>query len=196
LLKPLTKEHASKVALLHIQGISSGFISSLGEKFVTALYEAIAISPYGFGFVHEDHGDIVGFVAFTTGIGGLYKSILKKNLIRFSLLLFVKMFSLRNLKKIAETLLYPNRVKTSDLPNAELLSIAVAESARGRGIAKSLIKKGMKECCERGIERVKVMVADFNKPANELYQKVGFEHKSQIESHGTICNIYIARINR
>ena len=32
------------VARLHIQGIPTGFISSLGQKFVTALYESIAES--------------------------------------------------------------------------------------------------------------------------------------------------------
>jgi hypothetical protein len=38
------KSHSSKIARLHISGNSTGFISSLGLDFVTALYEAIAES--------------------------------------------------------------------------------------------------------------------------------------------------------
>ena len=47
---PLKIEHAHDIAALHIQGINTGFISSLGIDFVTALYEAIAKSTSGFGF--------------------------------------------------------------------------------------------------------------------------------------------------
>ncbi len=42
--KQLQSEHAEQVARLHIEGIRTGFISSLGIDFVTALYEANAKS--------------------------------------------------------------------------------------------------------------------------------------------------------
>ena len=38
----LLPEHAEQVAKLHISGIATGFISSLGTDFVKALYCAIA----------------------------------------------------------------------------------------------------------------------------------------------------------
>jgi hypothetical protein len=38
----LLPEHAEQVAKLHISGIATGFISSLGMDFVKALYCAIA----------------------------------------------------------------------------------------------------------------------------------------------------------
>jgi glycosyltransferase involved in cell wall biosynthesis len=41
-IKPMNRDCALAVAKLHISGISTGFISSLGQEFVTALYEAIA----------------------------------------------------------------------------------------------------------------------------------------------------------
>ena len=50
IIKSLDVSDASQVARLHITGISTGFISSLGLEFVTALYEAIAESEYSFGF--------------------------------------------------------------------------------------------------------------------------------------------------
>ncbi|MHC5163263.1 MAG: hypothetical protein ACYSO4_09160 [Planctomycetota bacterium] len=45
MIQPLEKEHAAQVAQLHMTGIPTGFISSLGKKFVAALYESIAQSP-------------------------------------------------------------------------------------------------------------------------------------------------------
>jgi hypothetical protein len=44
IMPPVKRYGASSVAALHISGISTGFISSLGQEFVTALYEAIAES--------------------------------------------------------------------------------------------------------------------------------------------------------
>jgi len=38
----LSKSDTSYIAQLHIKAIPTGFISSLGQEFVAALYEAIA----------------------------------------------------------------------------------------------------------------------------------------------------------
>ncbi len=38
----LNRSHSRGIAKLHIEGIRTGFISSLGQEFVTALYEAVA----------------------------------------------------------------------------------------------------------------------------------------------------------
>lgn len=189
----LKKEHAEQIADLHISGIPTGFISSLGKDFVTALYEAIAESPYGFGFV-EVVGDekVIGFIAFTTNLKGLYKTICSKHGMRFFFLLASKLFSAKTIKRIIETLFYPSKVEKPDLPKAELLSIAVSETERGKGIAKRLILHGLRQSHKMNIEKVKVLVADFNEAANRLYQKTGFEIVCQTESHGVKSNIYAA----
>jgi len=189
----LSQGHARHVAILHIQGISAGFISSLVLKFVTSLYEAIAQGNSSFGYVAEEDGKVLGFIAFTTNLSKLYKSVLLKKGYRFALLLAGKMFSLKRIKKLFETLFYPSRVKKMDLPCAELLSIVVAEEARGKGLATELVKKGLEACRLRGIEKVKVLVGATNEPANKLYLHCGFELAGQIDNHGVISNIYSAQ---
>lgn len=54
--RPITFFDASVVATLQLSGIGTGFISSLGIDidFVTSLYEAIAKSKCGFGFVAQE----------------------------------------------------------------------------------------------------------------------------------------------
>ena len=191
LTRKIKSEESFQIARLHIDGIPTGFISSLGERFVTVLYEAIADSPYGFGFVAEENGKVLGFVAFTTDINQLYRSIIFQKGIKFTFLLAGKMFSIARIKKIFQTLFYPSRVKSSALPKAELLSIAISPDMRGKGIGRELIAKGFEECRKRGIDKVKVLVAAENEAANKLYQKCGFERVTQMDSHGVLSNIYV-----
>lgn len=191
---PSKAEHAGQVAMLHIEGIRTGFISSLGLDFVTALYEAIAESEHAFGFVctSPDKPDkILGFVAFSSHLGSLYKSVLKKKGLRFTLILAKKMSSFGRIKRVCETLLYPSKTDKMELPEPELLSIAIAPEARRMGIGSMLIDKGLEHCLSLGIEKVKVMVAGTNEPANCLYQKCGFEFIKQVDSHGVPSNLYV-----
>ncbi len=191
-LRPITSIDVSAVAALHVSGISTGFISSLGIDFVTALYEAIAKNKSSFGFVAEENDKVLGFVAFTTNINKLYKSVILKKGWRFALLLAGKMFSLKRIKKVFETLFYPSRIKKMNLPSAELLSIVVADESQRKGLGLQLLQKGLAGCAKRGIDKVKVLVGADNKPANELYQKCGFEFVGQINNHGILSNIYVA----
>jgi len=181
-----------EVAVLHIHGIGTGFISSLGSDFVRALYEGIAISEAGFGFVAKENEETLGFVAFTTDLNKLYRAVILRKGLRFALLLAGKMLSLQRLKRTLETLFYPGRIKKMDLPKAELLSIVVAEEHQGKRVALALMERGFDECSRRRIKKVKVLVGDQNEPANKLYLKCGFELVGQIENHGVLSNIYVA----
>jgi len=189
---PLLPIHARDVAYYHISGISAGFISSLGIEFVTALYEEIAESKVSFGFVAQEGEKILGFVAFTTNLNALYKSIVLKKGLRFAVLVASQMSRWTRIKRLFETLFYPERIKKLGLPSAELLSIAVAKWARGKRLATELTRAGFTECAKRQIEKLKVLVGADNEPANKLYLKCGFELVGQIDNHGVRSNIYIA----
>lgn len=192
--RKIKSEESGQVARLHIEGIDTGFISSLGERFVTVLYEAIVDSPYGFGFVAEEDGKVLGFIAFTMDINKLYRSLIFKKGVKFIFLLAGKMVSLNRIRRVFQTLFYPSRIKAFDLPKAELLSIAVTPEGRGKGVGKELIAKGLEECRKRGIDKVKVLVAAGNEAANKLYEKCGFERVTQIDSHGILSNIYVVTL--
>jgi predicted ATP-grasp superfamily ATP-dependent carboligase/ribosomal protein S18 acetylase RimI-like enzyme len=187
----LLPEHAHEVAKLHVSGIHTGFISSLGIDFVTFLYEAIAESESGFGFVVLKNREIVGFVAFTTNVNMLYKSVIRRNGLKLAFVLVRKMFSLSTIRKVSETLFYPSRVKKMNLPLAELISIVVDSQARAKGLATKLTQIGFAECVNRRIGKIKVLVGADNSPANKLYLRCGFKLVTQIDNHGVMSNIYI-----
>jgi ribosomal protein S18 acetylase RimI-like enzyme len=189
----LRPEQAQQVAELHISGIATGFISSLGINFVRVLYETIAESQSAFGLVAEIKGRIVGFVVFTPNIKKLYKSVICKHGLYFAFLLAGKMFSISRIKKVFETIFYPGRVNNLDVPEAELLSIVVASEERGKGLSSMLTRKGFEQCRQRGIGKIKVLVGAGNKAANALYLKSGFQLAGQMENHGVVSNVYVAR---
>jgi ribosomal-protein-alanine N-acetyltransferase len=57
---------------------------------------------------------------------------------------------------------------------AEILSIAVAESHRGRGLSNNLLLTHLGHLAGRGIRTVFLEVEENNQPARRLYQRAGF----------------------
>ncbi|MCX5633503.1 MAG: N-acetyltransferase [Phycisphaerae bacterium] len=196
MIHSLQSKYAGKCAVLHIQGIPTGFISSLGQEFVAALYEAIAEDKNSFGFVAIEDDKVLGFVAFSINLSRLYKYVALKKGFKFIFVLAKRMLFSRVIKKIWDNLFYPSKMKKMNLPDAELLSIAIVPDGRGRGIAKQLVDAGFEECRKRRIEKVKVLVAADNEAANKLYKKCGFELNTQINSHGVRSNVYIRDLAR
>lgn len=193
-IQKIQKSFSFQIATLHIQGIPTGFISSLGQGFVTALYQAISEDENSFGFVAVEDDKVLGFVAFSSNLGKLYKHVALKKAIRFGFVLARKMISLRVIKKVIGNIFYPHKMRKMDLPDAELLSIVIAPQGRSKGLASKLVKAGLEECRKRGISKVKVLVASGNELANKLYQKSGFDFLMEIDSHGIQSSIYVAEI--
>lgn len=186
-----TASHVPQVAKLHLEGIKGGFITSLGINFITALYDAIAQSDSNFGLVAHEDSKILGFIIFSTNLKQLYKSIILKKGLWFVLLLANRMCSFRQIKNIVETLRYPKRIRSLNIPSTGLMSIAVSYETRGKGLATMLIQKGFSECLKRDIDRVRVLVGTDNVPANALYRKCGFKKSYSIYNHGILCNLYV-----
>ncbi len=195
-IQHLTDKQITSVAELHIHGVTTGFISSLGLDFVVALYEAISKDHNSFCQVAQDHGDTIGFVAFTENLSKLFKSAMKNRCTKLVLAIGLRVFHPSVLKRIVQNIFYPSKTKKLNLPKAELLSIVVEPSYQGRGVAKQLCLAGLEQCRKREIDRVKVLVAADNEPANRLYKKCGFELAVKVDSHGILSNIYVADLTK
>ena len=188
---PLAKRHARQVARLHINGIDTGFLSSLGPGFLKQIYKALPGCGSGFGYVWEDpDGAVVGFIACAESTGKLYKQSLLRRGVLMALPLLRFVFRWSVIKRLWQTLRYPAEVG-ADVPAAELLSIAVDPSARGRGVGKQLMAAAVEAFRRRGIERFKVAVWAGNEAANAFYQRCGFTLALQREHHGLPMNIYV-----
>jgi [ribosomal protein S18]-alanine N-acetyltransferase len=61
------------------------------------------------------------------------------------------------------------------LDEAEILSVALARSARGQGHARPLLTRHLQRLAHAGVARVHLEVEEGNNPALALYRKLGFE---------------------
>jgi [ribosomal protein S18]-alanine N-acetyltransferase len=66
--------------------------------------------------------------------------------------------------------------------DAQLLNIAVAPEARGRGVAKALMRGGMDYLAGRGVEEVRLEVEPENTPAIAVYREAGCVERGRMRN--------------
>ncbi|MGH6702089.1 MAG: ribosomal protein S18-alanine N-acetyltransferase [Bradyrhizobium sp.] len=81
---------------------------------------------------------------------------------------------------------------------AEILSIAVAESHRGRGLSRELLRTHLGHLAGRGVRAVFLEVEENNQPARRLYQGSGFavvgrRERYYLQSGGEQLNALLMR---
>jgi ribosomal-protein-alanine N-acetyltransferase len=66
---------------------------------------------------------------------------------------------------------------------AEILSVAIARSARGRGLARRLLDLHLRRLAGLGVRAVFLEVEDDNTPARKLYARAGFQQAGHRPSY-------------
>lgn len=181
------------IAQLHITSIKTGFLSTLGVLFLTKLYSAINNEKGSMILVAEAEKSVIGFIAGTINTKSLYKKILFKNWLQFVIPLLKFLFNLRIYPKIVETIIYgfKKHGQTShEICEAELLSIAIADSRRGNGIGKRLVEALEKYFKENGINQYKVVTFSEDEQANRFYISCNFSNSCQFVHHDNKMNQY------
>ena len=187
-------EEAKKIARLHLNNINQSFLASLGERFLSEFYYTLSRSPYGFCLFLQREERIVGFVAGAYSIKKFHRDFLIKKGVKCSLLLFTKLLSKNFLRGLMEKLHYPEKVRGGgDLPQAELIAIAVDKDFQGKGLGSELMKFFLEELKKRGIEEVKVMVGESNLKGRNFYKLHGFEEKEEVIFRGGVRSQVMVR---
>ena len=70
-------------------------------------------------------------------------------------------------------LAYPTRLACNSHVR-QIQGLAVADEARGRGIARALVRAAVEEARRRGARRLTLRVLGHNTPARKLYESEGF----------------------
>jgi ribosomal protein S18 acetylase RimI-like enzyme len=140
--RDMTARDAMDVGRLHAATITKGFLAWLGVRFLRQLYLGIAVDEGSRVWVAANESGVLGFCAYSRDVGRMYKRILRA---RFFKLGFASLpYSLNPMVIIEalDTLRYPAKQCKGELPPAEILSIGVAERARGTGAGKRLLEIG------------------------------------------------------
>jgi ribosomal protein S18 acetylase RimI-like enzyme len=193
---PLSYRHIDAVARLHREAIPAAFTSFLGESFLKIFYRTLIESRYCFGFSAVDENDnVLGYITGASRLSGFSRDFLMRNFLTVPFLILPKVLSWKIVKSIFQSLFMSRQDRKKDLPEAEIVSVAVVPQARGMGIGKRLMNVALDEFVRHGVQQVKVMVGD-KLPANQYYIKSGFEWVEHLEfgSKKGSANVYVKKL--
>src|SRR5436309_1784719 len=112
---------APRIAELHAQRITEGFLPVLGEGFLTRLYRRVVASDDAFAYVAHARGPALGFCAVALDVGALYKRfVLRDGAVAGTL---AAPHIVRNARKVMETLRYGAHDDGAALPDPEILAV-------------------------------------------------------------------------
>jgi len=174
------KEDFAALAGLHSSQIDSGFLPSLGPRFMRVLYRALLEWPDAAVFVVDDESGPVGFVAGVTDVGAFYRFFARRYGLRAGLAALPRLLRPSTVRGAWESLRYGS--DDGDIA-AELLSMAVAPRVRGRGLSGELGLAFLQNLESRGCAAVRVVVGTGNRTAIGAYEKMGFRLAGQTEVH-------------
>ena len=184
-----------QVAMLHAANIDRGFLATLGVPFLSLMYQAIDEAPGSVLIVDEAGGQVRGFVSGGSGMGPIYKRMLRHPF-RLGLALLPSLVRFRRLKRIIEIVRYGGGASWPvGLPDAELLSIAVDPAWRGKGIAESLFSRLVAHFAANEAPAFRIVVGAALLPAHRFYQRMGARVAGEVEVHaGEGSTVYVHRM--
>jgi glycosyltransferase involved in cell wall biosynthesis/ribosomal protein S18 acetylase RimI-like enzyme len=193
-IRPARAEDAAAMARLHADGMPEAFLPTLGPRFLARLYRAIAVDPEAVALVAEGVDGVVGFAAGVTSVGGFYRRFARGHGPVAALAAAPRLVRPSVARRLLETVRYPAQELGGNgpLPDAELLSIAVAPGWRAGGTGRALADGVLVGLAGRGVDDIKVVVGAANQGANRFYAKVGFREAGQLTVHqGIPSNVWI-----
>lgn len=193
-LVPLQTGHVPEIARLHAQSLRGDFLPSLGEGFLRVLYRTALARGMGSGWVWVENGPALGFILGCLDTRAFFRGVLKAAALSLAAAALPSVLGRPALLgRVAETFAYPRREVLPEV-SAELLVIAVAESARRRGIGRQLVSALTEDFRARAIGGYKVTVLQSNDPANAFYRGLGFRMAGEFTLYQRVWNLYHYRL--
>lgn len=174
---------AAVLARLHAEGISSGFLPTLGIRFLTRLYRALIDFDDGLVLVADDGHGPVGFVAGVVNTGAFYRAFIRKHGIAAGFAALPRAARPGVARRVWESLRYTSTPVSEAGPAGELLATALMEPMRGRGLGTRLGKEFLAGLRRKGADAVLVVVGAGNDRAIAAYRKMGFVPSGTAEVH-------------
>ena len=181
-------------ASLHIASIPSGFLPTLGLKFLSLMYRCIDESASTVLITKYSDDQLVGFVTGSVGTSSLYRSMLSHPFV-LVFALFPVVFRIKKVRKIFSILSHSSGSVRASYPAPELLTICVNSSFRRQGIADELYFKLCNDFKSKSVNEF-VIVVGKALDANQFYINQGASIVGELQVHaGTDSNVFIQRVS-
>ncbi len=130
-----------------------------------------------------DGDSVVGFACASRDTARLYRDFLRRHWLKAAITIIPALLRPGIIQGITAHFRYSRQRAATELPSAELLSLAVTKPARRRKIGTLLIGALAREQLAQRIDRFKVVMGSELSTADSFYRKVGFEQVGEIEIH-------------
>jgi ribosomal protein S18 acetylase RimI-like enzyme len=192
LVCPMTPADLQEVVEVHLASFPGFFLTFLGRRFLTLLYEQMQHDDEGVVLVAASADRIAGFVAGVRHQGGFYQRLIARKKWAFARAAFWAV--LRRpaiLPRLVRALRRPAEAQRSAAA-ACLMSIAVRPEAAGQRIGQQLVRAFCGEMWQRGAPAVCLTTdRDSNELTNRFYQQLGFQLSSTfVTPEGRAMNEY------
>lgn len=177
-----TRHDLEAVVDIHREAFPGFFLTNMGPRFLAAYYKMVLGSPEGIMLVALKDEKIAGFVSGFVEPSRFYRRM-RRNLFLLGIPAAIRLFGYpRLLLDVSGRVLrvgvsgHPQGRQMTDVPAAELSSLAVRPSLRRHGHARRLVTAFLTEAFRRGMENVHVTTdASDNQCAHAFYSSLGFE---------------------
>lgn len=191
------KDVLRQVAAIHREAIPGGFLSSFPDAVLIRLYKAMATSRWSFLFLAWDGPRLVGFVGCSENTSAFYKHFMVRHAPLVALPVLRRLVSISTVRKVVETLRYPQQEAVADLPASEILNFCVRDGVRGKGIGGRLFEALCGEFARRGVGRIRIVTGTEQKIAQHFYERRGATLASGLQVHeGHESLVYVYDVPR
>ena len=187
------KETVKKVGAIHLETFTGFFLTFMGKGFLRQMYTSYCEHESSeLLAAYDDDGNILGFLAWSGNMSGLYKHMIKKRLIPFAWFAMGAFFRKPKVfMRLVRAFLKPGESER-DEAYVELASIGVDPTIKSKGVGTQLIDalKGRVDFDRYAYITLETDAVD-NEGANHFYQKNGFELERTYSTHeGRSMNEY------
>lgn len=175
-IRYITKSEIPSIIDVHNKSFKNFFLTELGPNFLYAYYDGIRKDIGGILLGYFSDGKLYGFCAASLQSKGYNTTLIKNNIVRFSVVGFRILFSkpsalIRLVKNLSKT-----QVKAKDDGDyAELFSIATVPEMQGKGIGRKLLIELEQDLKDKGVSKLSLTTDYYrNESTLAFYKKMGY----------------------
>ena len=177
------KKTIEQIVKIHLETFEGFFLTFMGKGFLKQMYSSYVAHEKSNILVATDDNAVVGFLAYSQDMSGLYKHMIKRRLVPFawySLGAFLR--KPKVFMRLIRAFLKPGESKREE-SYIELASIGVDPQAKGQGIGTKLIERLKDEVDFSAFAYITLETdVENNEYANKFYQKNGFKIEREFQT--------------
>ena len=183
ILSDYNKKTVADIVEIHLSTFKGFFLTFMGRGFLHQMYSSYLLHSKSGIIIAEDESRVIGFLAYSTDMSGLYKYMIKHRLPQFAWYSIGAFFRKPGaFMRLLRAFLKPGEAKRIE-NYVELASIGVDPNAKSKGIGTKLIEelKSMVDFNQYSYITLETD-AENNEEAIHFYEKNGFVKEREFKT--------------